>query len=527
MKDFHGFKKTATDQKSTTFTHPNGSKLVVAHGKLDPKTLKLMTKMPIHAGDVKKYSGKSNDPQDQVVSNDPVPTPNYAATPVQDISLPKDWTPEQEAKHNLDQTREGLKTVGKYLFQPPDQWSSDNSQQSFAPPSAMAQSPQGPAPTNVNLGSQPQTQPQNPYPQVANGNSTYDPYQGLNTQMAGNNAEAKAIGDLEGQKQKIYADQGQQLQDLNYQAQQNAWNNQQETQNAIDDMKNGHIDPKAYINNMSAPQKISTAIGLVLGGMGGGLMHTGGNAALDFLNKSIERDVNAQIENRNNKATVFHAMQQQYGNQQDALKMTHAFYLAKMQNDINEAAAKQGSPLALARAQQLNGPIQSQLQQLHFEVGMRQAAMNGNNGQADPAQMVRYLVPKEHQQKVFDEIDTAQNTAANAPQILQAFDKASNNMHAMDLVPGTLNADQKALHALMGPTFKDVEGTVRQAAMDNMFKNITPQVGDDANTKRTKRAALVGYLKSKSAAPVAKGYGLDLQKFNSTNFNGGTGFQKR
>ncbi len=195
--------------------------------------------------------------------------------------------------------------------------------------------------------------------------------------MAGVQGEANAIGDLEKVKAQALEQNQTDMAALNYQAQQNAWNNQVETQNMIDDMKNSHIDPKAYVNNMSSGQKAGTAIGLLLGGMSGGLLHTGVNPAMDFLNKQIDRDINAQIANRNNKETIFNAMQKQYGNQVDATKMTHAFYLAKLQNDIGIAAAKSGSPIAQARAQQIMGPLQSQLQQIHLEVGMRQAALNG------------------------------------------------------------------------------------------------------------------------------------------------------
>lgn len=135
----------------------------------------------------------------------------------------------------------------------------------------------------------------------------------------------------------------------------------------------------------------------------------------------------------------------------------------------------------------------------------------------DPAALVASRVPPAHQQKAFDEIEAAQNTAKNSKDILQAFDDAAKNWHAVDLIPGTLNADQKKLHALLGPTFKDVEGTVRQAAMDNMFANATPQTGDSKDTIRKKREALVGYMTSKGSSPTAKGYGIDLSQFKSTN----------
>lgn len=146
----------------------------------------------------------------------------------------------------------------------------------------------------------------------------------------------------------------------------------------------------------------------------------------------------------------------------------------------------------------------------------------------DPAELVRRLVPPAHQQKVFDQIEAAQNTSANAGKILAAFDAAAKEVRPMSgrtgtsgtaFVPGMASPNQKAMHALMGPTFKDVEGTVRQAAMDNMNNNTTPQFGDGDDTIAIKRAALEGYLKSKSAASTAKGFGIDLTKFPSTNYS--------
>lgn len=355
----------------------------------------------------------------------------------------------------------------------------------------------------------------------------YDPYQGFNTQLAGVAGEANAAGQVEQEKADLLAKHTEDLQKINEQGQAMALQNQTETQAMIEDMKKGHIDPKAYINNMSSGQKLSTAIGLILGGIGGGIDRSGQNPAMEFLNQQINRDVEAQVKNRDNKLTIFNAMEKQYGNKKDALNMTHAFYLAKLQNDINTAAAKSGNKMAIARAQQVSGPIQTELQKLHYEVGMRQAAMNGNGGQADPAVLVRYLVPQEHQKKAFEEIEVAQNTSKNAPHIMKAFWDAANKVHSVDFVPGMQNVDQKSFHALLGPTFQDVEGTVRQAAMDNMFSNVTPQFGDSKATINKKAQATQNYLDYKSSAPTAKGFGIDLRKFRSTNPMSAAGFKKR
>lgn len=133
----------------------------------------------------------------------------------------------------------------------------------------------------------------------------------------------------------------------------------------------------------------------------------------------------------------------------------------------------------------------------------------------DPADMLK-RVPMKDREKVAAEIDAAKNATENGPKIMGHFDNAYGQ-HAIDYVPGFLNADQKGFHALLGPTFKDVEGTVRQAAMDNMFGNTTPQFGDNGNTKDVKRGAVKDYLQYKSSAALSKSYGIDLSKYKSTN----------
>ena len=135
----------------------------------------------------------------------------------------------------------------------------------------------------------------------------------------------------------------------------------------------------------------------------------------------------------------------------------------------------------------------------------------------DPATLLS-RVPMKDREKVATQIDTAKNAVQNGPKILSSFDQAyKSHPGIIDYIPGTLNADQKAFHALMGPTFKDVEGTVRQAAMDNMFSSTTPQFGDRADSRTTKRNAVKNYLQDKTSASLAKSYGIDLSKFKSTN----------
>lgn len=276
------------------------------------------------------------------------------------------------------------------------------------------------------------------------------------------------------------------------------------------------IDPNRYWSHQGTGNKVAAGIGLLLSGMGSAT--TGQpNLAAQMIKNHVDNDIEAQKLDQSKTMNLWKMNREAYGNDVAANIATRNQLNTVLQNQIAKASSQFKGPQAQATAQAAIGQLEKEKADGHLKLAM----MNGPSSDApDPATRVPFLVPQAQQQKAFDEIDAAKATAQNGPKIMQAFDNAANNIHAVDFVPWMDNADQKALHALMGPTFKDVEGTVRQAAMDNMAKNTTPQFGDDANTIATKRAALVGYLRSKAnSSSTNKGFGIDLSKFPSTNFN--------
>lgn len=54
------------------------------------------------------------------------------------------------------------------------------------------------------------------------------------------------------------------------------------------------IDPNHWWNSKSTGGKILAGIGMILGGMGGGLAHTGRNPAMEVINNAISNDIDAQ-----------------------------------------------------------------------------------------------------------------------------------------------------------------------------------------------------------------------------------------
>lgn len=130
----------------------------------------------------------------------------------------------------------------------------------------------------------------------------------------------------------------------------------------------------------------------------------------------------------------------------------------------------------------------------------------------DPAQLVPYQVPKDHQANALDEIKNAQNIKSLAPKIMSAFQMGTSRN------PVVAAQGQREFEGLMNTTVKDTEGTARQAAFDSIHRTMTPSgITATPGENATKARTVQEYLTSKMAAPTAKAYGIDLTKFDSTS----------
>lgn len=298
----------------------------------------------------------------------------------------------------------------------------------------------------------------------------------------------------------------------------------QERQSLIKDIQDGQIDPEKFWNNHS---RIATGIGMILSGFNPTNMP---NAGLDYLNKQMDMNLDAQKANLASKRSLLTANLEQFRNLKDATEMTRIQQNDIIAHQLQAAANNATSPLAKAAAMEASGklmqdsanrlfPLVNQSFGNKIRAELSDPRVAAGSRKEDPATYVRYMVPEEHQKQVYSEIQAAQDTKAASTKILRAFDEATKENTAMRTGFGMLRepGSVMALHTELGPTFKDVEGTVRQAAMDNVFKNTTPQAGDSEHKLAQKRAALQAYITSKSSAPTAKGFGIDLNKFNSTS----------
>lgn len=195
-----------------------------------------------------------------------------------------------------------------------------------------------------------QAQPADPYGLQAQQATTQE---GLQQQEKGLTGQAKAEGEAATKAADLYKAKAKgevsALSDI-----QKHYNDYQKEANAvIADLKGSTIDPNHYWNNKSVGSKIATVIGLMLGGFN----PSGHNSALEYMKSQIHNDMEAQKANLGKKQSLFNALNQHYGNEQDASKMFLAIKNQGIIDQMEEAKAKATSPLAQATLDQNIGKL--------------------------------------------------------------------------------------------------------------------------------------------------------------------------
>lgn len=467
------YKKVHEDADTATFRHEKGHEIKVAKTALSPELKNQLKGIPVHM-----------DEGGEALDIEPVTPPGGSV----------DFEPISQGQQVASSS---LNPRGSIAPSVPQQNIQNGIEAKTPPASAMVVQP-GAIPTAVNTDDY-----QKQY-------QTYN--QGLLKQ-----------GEIAAQQEQIKAAAEQKHIENMQKLQSDYQNNMKQLNGHVDsfisDIQNQHFDSDQYLKNMSGGQKAATAIGLILGGIGGALTHQE-NPAMKFLQSQIDRNIDQQKADFGKKKTILEANYQKFGNMNDAIKMTQAMEGAILTAHLNRAAAQNGSLAAknnaqMASSQFLTSTVYPNIQTIAMKQSLAQGAANGT---VDPAQYVQYVVPKEHQAKVFEEIGRAQNVSSNSDKIDSMFNQAANENTILRTGAGMLRTPGSvmALHQLLLPNFKQVDGTVRQAAMDETFKNVTPAPGDSDAKIAYKRQALHNWMHSEMAAPTAKGFGVDLTHFAST-----------
>jgi F0F1-type ATP synthase membrane subunit c/vacuolar-type H+-ATPase subunit K len=331
---------------------------------------------------------------------------------------------------------------------------------------------------------------------------------------------ARLKGGEEAAKRKAYDEAIKQLtpatpqQPLKTQAQ--IFNEYSAKDSAFENALKTKIDPDRYIHNMSTPAKIASGIGMIIGAMGTGFGNQ--NMGAKVLQDAIDRDIEAQKNDQTQAMNLWKMNHEAMRDDMTATLQTQNQMMTMLKTKVDRAAALNGAPLALQNAKVLNAQIDQKIADNRFKMSL----MDPANGETDPSVKVQYLVPQSHQAEVFKEIKRAQDVHDVSKDIMTAYDEAAKDLRPLsggrlkNVLPLTESAYANKLEGLLMTTVQDLEGTVKQAAMENVRHNFMPHTFNSDLEVQERRKALEEYLNGKKSAPVAKGYGIDLERYRST-----------
>lgn len=501
--DMSKFKKLAEDKKSATFQHPDGHKITVAKHVLSAGMRGQLSKIPLHldeGGDVpdtkdvpvtesqeetaKDLPNVSIDPS--LASEPPPPAPSAVDTPA---------PTSEEIPTSMPQDSHGAS----------GSWETSDKQL----PNPMSPNvPDAQAPASDPYGS----------------NAYFGAYQkGLGEQKAGIQGQAQAEGNL-GKAQAPILDQAvQQQQQMMKSYQDHFQDLDQERQSFVSDIQNQHIDPQHYLNSMGTGQKISTGIGLILGGFAG--INGQANPVMGFINQQIDRDIDAQKAELGKNENLLSANMRQFGNLRDATDMTRLMQVDIVKNQLAEAAAKTQDSMAKARAQQAIGQLDMQAAPIMSQLAMRktlsqQATPQGQGGapQMDPASKIRLMgmsgiINPEQQTAATKELSNAEAINNIKKDYLGAFDDIHNQFLNGALSPVDV---QSAKQAFIGKIIKETEGRYNYEAAQNLADALYPtktgSIGDafGGNTSMKQRQRGVDLLNSLAQKPTLDGLNIQV-----------------
>lgn len=469
-------RRIAVDKDFTTLQHPSGHEIKIAHKHLQPKMRGELEAVPMAEGgdpaDQKSIKDNMNAEIDQEIANadaaaqkaEPMPQAQPVPTPV------PEKTYEVPGASPLQLPQADMGTVKN------DPYGTQNYLQNY-------------------------------------GQGLQETKQGIENQA---NAESQQSREAIPVLQKQADDLGK-LQGL-YKEHLDKLNG--ERQAMMDDLSKGHIDPNHYWEDKSLPGKVGTAIGLILGGMGGAL--TGQeNPALKLLNMNIERDIQAQKLNMSNKHSLLNVNRQQFQNENDATNMLRVMKTDQVSQELKLAAARSGDPMAKARALQAAGQLDMQAAPIVSQMAMRRSMLSGaQSGQIDPSTIIRFspIIPEGEKEAAFKELATMQNMNKSKSNLLGGWDKFNslNTYGKRAVSPLQTGSMMKTIEADLGQLAKDSEGRVTTADVDYL-KTQLPTITDDKQTRDYKRNKFNSFISEKMNFPRLKSAGIDTE--NSGRFN--------
>jgi hypothetical protein len=363
------FKKVGGDKNHTIMQHEDGHQITIAHAPLPALQRKQLEKMPMaEGGEIKgvhKPAGKEYPGESTAGQYTKAAKQSGRGTEAREDNQ---IGAREEHERTIKESREikpklqGLADGGD--VQPQDDDLKKELDQSDAQPDQSSNHT-----ININVGGQPaqqapasifgqqepqvqapQTQPAQSNPGLMNPNQTANVPQAVRQeqalapqQAAIDTAKGQAMANVEKgynqQRTAIAQQDAEHIQDL-----------QQHTDDFAKYMNDNPINLNHWAESRSSAQKVSTAAALFLGGFQGGINGSGQNPALDFINKQIDRDIDAQKSRAEQQKSIYGAYNHLYDNENIATNLAKASMLDIYNHQVQQVAQKLATPQAQLNA---------------------------------------------------------------------------------------------------------------------------------------------------------------------------------
>jgi hypothetical protein len=509
-------KKIAGDKKSSTFLHNDGHQIIIAHSALPALQRKQVEKLPIH---IQKFAlggvGISDGPgnpdalreaalRSQMSNQLSQPSPNDSPdspplTPDQANQLASRRAQAQinqepvDANNNLNQ-------------QDSMQAEQDRIQRDAGAQVPDKYFPSANAPTSDNSPSKDLPNMGAPVQPVASGSSS-SPSSSLDVMGAYDQGqrsidEQQRIESAKSQANaKIQGDDVQARQDLLTGLQQNQKDFTDHQQKFMQDYMNNHIDPNHYQENMGTSQKVATAVGLLFGGFSQGISG-GSNPAADWLNKQIDRDIDAQRSRMDQQKTLLGANENLFHDQVLVNNATRVNMNDIYDHQIQLAASKLGTPQAQATADAMHSKFALENANLINQNALRATVLHSagaNGGQGLDAIDLAHagLMNPEQAAKEQSSINAQKTAVDGARNIFKRYDQEQTTGN---LLNGESSRRVNAINAELTNLIMSVDASKRLTPESAKLevKPFWVNTTDDNSVRQNKLQGVLNLIKNHS-----------------------------
>lgn len=304
----------------------------------------------------------------------------------------------------------------------------------------------------------------------------------------------------------------------------------QEHQNFMHDYQNQHIDPQHYFSSMTTPGKISTAIGLILGGIGAGIAGQRSNPAMDFLNAQIDRDINAQKQEMEKTHNLLRANMEQYKNLYDATNVTRAQQMGILQSQLEKAAMTASTEKAKSAALTAASKLMGDQATIYSQVAAHRAILDqANSGMLSPEQAIQFspILNDKQKSEAMKEVDDMKHIMGVRDQVLKSFDDVAKAASVAGRHPLNYRSTLERVGTLVGELSKLTAGRFSEMDADMIKKNFAGVLDStDPKLVAAKRDALRDLMNNKVNFGRLTAVGIDPYKYSKYDQQGKSKYQE-